>query len=112
MGFHPVILKASAQPDRAGCWSEGNTCHAELSNRLYSSGGEVMIIADGESWLLEASGRGEHWAVQVDKPGGGPFIEVCKAIAVAAHAEQQMKLGGTAYEWPTRAMSDGGVYNP
>jgi hypothetical protein len=80
--------------ERAGCWAAGNTCHAELSDR---SG---WLIADGESWLLEGSRQGEHWAVQVHHPKEGtPFMEVCAAIVKAAQSGARLTVGGRVRPW-------------
>ncbi len=96
------VVRAAAE--RAGCWATGNTCHAESSDR---SG---WIIADGESWLLEGSSQGEHWAVQIHHPKEGtPFMDVCEAIVKAAQSEARLTVGGHIREWRPNAIPDGGL---
>jgi hypothetical protein len=90
---------ARAAADAAGCWAVGNTCHAEKSDLSYLNGGALVVVADGESWLLEGSGRGEHWAVEVHHPRGGPFMNVCRAIVKAAQAEAQLTIGDHVRQW-------------
>ena len=72
--------------ERAECWNEEHTCHAELSAE------PGVVSVDGESWLLEGARRADHWGVVIDNPIGGPFLAVCAAIVRAAQAERHVKL--------------------
>jgi hypothetical protein len=104
--------KVRASADRAGCWAAGNTCHAEVSDLTYRSGCSdcAVVVGDGERWFLEGSRNGTHWAVQVDAPEGGPFMEVCAAIVKAAHAEATLTGGnGRVREWKSDELRDGGT---
>jgi hypothetical protein len=72
---------ARALAERSGCWSEGHECHGELS--------ASTALCDGEAWLLEGARGNEHWAVELDNPGDGPFVEVVRALIAAAGAEKE-----------------------
>jgi hypothetical protein len=91
------FAEVRAVAERAGCWAIEHTCSAELSVFRDPGKGEVVALADGESWLLEGARTEAHWAVRVSHPHGGPFMEVCAAIVKAAHAEKRLTLfGGTS----------------
>lgn len=81
-----------AAAERAECWAADHTCRAELSVFREPPKGEVVVAADGESWLLEGSSTKAHWAVMVSHPHGGPFMKVCAAIVNAAQAEKSLTL--------------------